>query len=221
MELLRAEGGAFIPILIIWGVMMVLGQIQKAKKRAEQQQLQGGGEPEPSRQRGLLDELQRAMLELKQVERQQAGADDSEPSETRAEAYLAARQRHVAPTQRRPSTTRRRDQVFVPQVHVPTFDEEGSLEGGDVREGADVRDGVEERTDYDFESARIASERRAQTAANWHDGQGPVDTLHTALDSPAQDPRAASRSPLARYADGTARSAVVLGIILGPPKSDA
>lgn len=64
----------FLPILLFWGAMILVARAQQAKKRQASRSLESmsatstASEP---RQRGLMDELTRAMEELKRAEQQQ------------------------------------------------------------------------------------------------------------------------------------------------------
>jgi hypothetical protein len=72
---LRADSGlGFLPILLLWGVLLIAGKVSQAAKKAQRR-----GEPaapEPLAEKGadptLLSELHRAMEELRRTEAAQA-----------------------------------------------------------------------------------------------------------------------------------------------------
>lgn len=224
----------FWPLAVLWAVAIFISRAQKAKRAQQQREAQFEPPPlmperhpaarhenqpavEPE-QRGLMDELRRAMEDLKRAELQQrarerspAESGGSEPVETRAHAYLEQRRKAAAPTRRQP-VVQRRPSPFVPRKHEPTFDEEPSSEA----------EAHEEGTDYDMESQRLADVRRAETSTAWHaagDLSGQPDRPYDPGSQPPEAVRAAK--PLARFANGTARSAFIASLILGRPRSES
>ncbi|HEY2806908.1 MAG TPA: hypothetical protein VGI92_13705 [Gemmatimonadales bacterium] len=66
-----ASDFGFLPIVAIWAFLMIVGKIQKAKKKsppARIERVSAAAESMDDRQSGLMDELRNAMQELKAVE---------------------------------------------------------------------------------------------------------------------------------------------------------
>jgi hypothetical protein len=226
----------FVPIIVVWAILMFVG---RARKQQQQQQKMkqdeqathspprphhaAPGAAQPTAQVGLMEDLRRAMEELKRTEMHQLARERSQEQEqeagvvrkqqpgvfaprvnteeARAQNYLASRKRMAAPAPRTPHREQRRSLV----EHVfAVADDEGSQETS----------AHEEATDYDLESLRMADERlRAGTA-----DRGPRPEIAPALASEA--PSHKPRSPFARFANGTARGAFAINAILGRPRSE-
>ena len=220
--MLLADVG-ILPIIFVWAALFIIGRLKVSAK--VQHPPSGGAPPAAGAQGGMMDELRRAMEELKRAEMTQIAREQhSAPShpvpaarpsrggDERAKDYLKKRLRVDTPRTLRPPSThhaapdpRVRSRLMAPVQHAA--DDEGSLET------------QEERTDYDLDVERMAAERRAQTEMQWHLGQAAAGAA--AAESPATSlPPPAARGPLARYADGSARSALVLSMILGRPRSE-
>ncbi len=220
---------SWFPLFLFWAAMMLVGRAQQARRRKEKEDaerareaLQGPALPTrsqaravlaaPPRQAGLMDELRRAMDELKRAEMQQVAREPrAAPSpvpeaEARAKAYLEVRKRMGAPAPHT-SRTARRSLFGTTPVSRPA-DDEGSLERGSG----------EETTDYDEESARVAEERFRAVASPAPAAAARVarTELPGAIgDAPVEAER---KRPLARFADGRAGHAVILAEILGRPR---
>ena len=194
---MRADVG-FLPILLFWGAMVLVARAQNARKRQQQQQrpLMPDLTEEPPAPRGLMDELTRAMEELKRAEMQQRN---------RVEAR--AQQVSVPPRKRTSS-------MFAPVVNRPSVPDARSMEA------------PEDTVDYDDQSVREAETRLAaqqpspvlRTVAPKPASRPPSPVPGPPTTVPR--PPSPVPGPLARFATGTARDAVVLNEILGRPLAE-
>jgi hypothetical protein len=155
---LADSGLGFLPILVLWGVLMIAGKIQQAAKKAQRgtPPAAPGSPPDKAPDPRLLSELHRAMEDLRRTEAAQSP---------------------------------RREPAFVPRVARPS-----------AAVAAPVPTPVIERS---AAFARLEEMKQAPATAG------------TAA------PRTAAPGPLSRYADGTARSAMVLAEILARPRSES
>jgi hypothetical protein len=187
----------FLPVLVFWGVMILVGRSAQAKKKREMEARRLPEQrdlasfephvthvarelpPEPAAQFGMMDELRRAMEELKRAELQTRAHDE-------APRVIAAPAPRVSVThqqvRRVPDTTRR--PIYVEQKPRIETAEQAFEEG---------------------QGARIAASAKKAPAAQ------PKSTAPETV---------AIRNPLAKFADGSAKSALILSTILGRPLSE-
>lgn len=238
---------AFWPIVILWVVLTVLGSRKKKPRSQAPVPPRPRTEPATGRgQGGFLEEMKRALEEMQRAaeeeeRRRRAAAGGVAAEEATAEAWLetrreetratlppTARQRSQAPARRKPVQRPQRpleDDDFDKSSEDPTVT---SLEGADydaeaeaiVRERAKAADrGVREETGASaMSSAQLARRGSRQVVALG--GGAQHDAWHKAIaatPAPAVATETRKRNPLARWADGSMRSAFVLAEILGRP----
>ncbi|MFI5281226.1 MAG: hypothetical protein ACHQU1_12090 [Gemmatimonadales bacterium] len=158
--MLRLAASPPWPIFIFWGLIAVLARVAKSKAQP-QRPITTRRPVEDSARVELGEELQRAMLKLKQAERE-------------AQAKRTA---------------------LKPRTEVRA------------------------RQDYDEEAIRLEESRVREEVEAFERIDAPAARISpSAAMQPARAP--ASRKVLARFADGSARGAIVLSEILGRPVSD-
>ena len=212
MTFLRADVG-FLPIVLVWGFLFAISRL-KASGRGSRPGAPSAGASPGGAHDGMMEQLRRGMEELKraqmtEIAREQgaAGAAGASAGDERAKAYLTKRLRVDVP---RPAASKPVRKAPAP-VYRRGEDDEGSQEAPELAP-------AEEGTDYDLEVERQADARRAETEMQWHLGQASAREITS---PPAFDaPPPPARKPLARYADGSARSALILSILLGRPRSE-
>jgi hypothetical protein len=184
----------FFPVLLFWAAMMIIGGRQQAKKKREMEErrVRDLTVPEPAEPRvvthvapphpapaasGMMDELRRAMEELKRAELQTRAHDAAAPPVATPVRVSVTHQQ----VRRVPDTTRR--PIYVEQK---------------------PREETSERAFEEGLGARASGLGKAAVPA-----------------SPATSPQPqAPRSPLAKFADGSPKNALILATILGRPLSD-
>jgi hypothetical protein len=249
------------PIIIIWVLFAIFGRKRQPRRPATTLEPRAPA-PRSSQQQkgGFLDELNKALEELKRAERQALkpaarAAGEPRTSAGAARSYLEQRRQaaqggggskggRLKPGQRL--------EVYLPGAPVPervTRPQPSPLldEDEDLSSEQEQAVSLEGIADYDDEAEQVAAARakaaervarreessedlsatqlarRAERAPataigsvsehrDWH--------LRVAADRADQPVRAPRASPLARWADGTIRSAVVLSEILGRPAGD-
>ena len=245
-DVLMADSGIW-PVLIFWAVFALIGRAAAAnKKRAQQQQQPGTGDRAPGTgtvaQGGLFAELKRAMEELKRAEAEQRGqAEQRSQTEQRTIAPPAPvfdreeQQRQLARKyleKKKQEAARKRAARAKPFAPLPDAadmsSEDGvvSLEGQDYDHEAEAiiqkrRAAAERRQREETSSEELSDQQLARRAAR-HDvaigTQAEHDDWHRQLaasEGPAS--QRAPAGPLDRFKDGSLRSAVILGEILGGP----
>ncbi len=228
----------FLPVILVWVVAIVVSRVQKAKKEQEREASQRARDPgagtlrlndpppeparaEPTAQLGMMAELRRAMEELKRAEMQTRAHEQADEMPS----HVSATPSHVSgtPVRRDPRPTADTDarahrylesrlRVDRPQALTPDTTRHPIYREHAVVPDASAPEGVEEGTDYDLESLRAADARkRAQGVRGQGQGTAELSIADTA-DAPV-----VLRRPLAKYADGTPRSALIASLIMGRP----
>jgi len=228
---LFADGGIW-PILFFWLFIVLVGRAARKKKAGKGEA--GTGTGAAPQQTGLLAELKRAMEELKAAEAAQRGAVSGAPPEATQQERRARleQQKQLAALKR--AQRGGRDvpaRLTLPDAEEMSseFVEAGSNDARDyddeaeqivkARHAAAERGGREEFVERGFsEEQRLRRASRSDEAIGsraehgaWHDAIG-------ATPPPAAP--VAVKGPLARFGDGSKKSAVVLSEILGRPVGD-
>lgn len=227
------------PLIVIWVLFAIFGSKKKRPPAGAQQSMEAPGAPPrslPDQFRAALEELKRAEQEA--LRQQQAGQQQLPLPPAPKAAPPAARRQSKAFTPRTFSPKPVQGAyVRRPQLELEDDDADKSSEDTFTPEGV---------ADYDDEAEKIIAARRQ--VAERHDtgradtsleglsagqlarrgsrpdvaigGRQEHDAWHDAIRDTEirRDRPAGKRSPLAKYADGTMRSALILSEILGKPK---
>lgn len=208
----------------------------------------GGGSPRGPASGGMLDELRRAMEELKRAELQQVAREQGQaPAESRSEQQAAAATRWLAEQKRRaasrPPMGSGQPMVALPSRQ-PVRRPVRPLEDDDADKSSEDEP-LAAPTDYDEEAERIiaAREKAAVRVVREEASSEELSTLQKARreartaapiggtaehaawhqEIGGQGDRGTEKprtGRLGRYADGSVRGALVLSEILGRPKGD-
>ena len=243
---LLADGGIW-PVLIFWAVFALIGRAAAANKKKglapRPANAPQAGERAP--QTGLLGELRRAMEELKRAElEQRAQADqrtqievfqqppgeDDERKRQRARQFLEKKKAEALQKRaaKQALPVRRKAAPLPDSADMSSEASVAPLEGRDYDDEAEAiiskRRAAAERHGRDESSLEELTELQRSRRAGRPDEaigtQAEHDAWHTQLGSEAPPARRAGKGPLARFADGSLRSAVILGEILGRPKGE-
>jgi hypothetical protein len=204
---LRLAASSPWPILIFWGLFVLLARVAKKKAQPPRKPLARFEAPDSSRVE-LGDALQRAMEKLKQAEREaQARRTGGQAVRRTVSAMVPSARPLVRPSARLVLEDHSaQSQESEPEV-VDYDDDAAQLEEKRVREASEAF----ERSPEDEPAGpftRIAPSLRAAP---------PSAAAAFALPSARPPVR---RNALARFADGSLKGAVILSEILGRPISD-
>jgi hypothetical protein len=230
------------PLLVLVAFFVVSNLAKKKRQQGTPRRPELGGTPEPEPRAGFMTELRRAMEELQQVQQQQqqqpppptdgwqtpqASQIHQTPQEKIAAAWLAKQQ------QRKALAPQGRMRVARPVVPLEDDDADKSSENVVSLEGRDYDDDIE-RT---IAARRQAAEHRVVRVDETSEG---LSTLQQARRASRQDvaiggtaehsawhaeigktgetvKTVKTATRLGKFADGSARSAIILGEILRPP----
>ena len=247
-DFLMADGGIW-PLLIFWAVFALIGRAAAAnKKKAMEARLreQAGGEPatpERAPQGGLLGELKRAMEELKRAELEQRGqlqqrtqievfeqpADQEELRKRERARQVLEKKQAEALQKRAEKQAQRRVQPLPDAADMSSEETVVSLEGKDYDNEAEAiiarrRAAAERQVRDESSQEELSTLQRARREARQDvtiGSQAEHDEWHAQLAAGApEDATRRGANPLARFTDGSLRSALILGEILGRPRGE-
>ena len=249
-EVLLADGGIWPLLIFWAVFALIGRAAAANKKKAMESRLRdapGGepGTPERAPQGGLLGELKRAMEELKRAELEQRGQVEQrtqvevfeQPADQdairkrerarqflekkKAEALQKRAARQALPVKRKavplPDSADMSSEESVVPLEVRDYDNEAEAIVSKRRAAAE-RHGRDESSLEEL--TELQQSRRAARQDEAIGTQAEHDAWHAQLGSDAPPARRAGRGPLARFADGSLRSALILGEILGQPKGE-
>ena len=228
---------AIWPIVILWVVLTVLGSRKKKAQAAAAAPPRSSGGPPPNAQGGFLEEMRRSLEEMQRAAAEQGRGKrvaPGPPATLTAETWLESRRQLGGAGQSRVTAAMRRKPAQRSTRPLDDDDAEKSSEDAAV---ASL-----EVTDYDTEVETLVAQRakaadRGGRAEGSAEGMSevqsarrvgrqpvPIGTVkeHAAWHQEIGVPAAAAataraRGPLARWADGSLRGAVVLSELLGRP----
>jgi hypothetical protein len=214
--------------LLFLAAIFLLSRAAKKKQRGASQRPAAGSSPEPEPRAGFMSELRRAMEELQQVQQQQQPPQAAQGAQEKTAADWLARQK--ARKALAPLGRARLARTVVP------------LEDDDADKTSESTVSLEGR-DYDDDAERIIEARRqavAHRAVRVDESSEGLSTLQQARRASRQDVAIGGSaehaawhgeigktvetakavktvSRLGKFADGSARSAIILGEVLKPP----
>ena len=239
-DMLMADSSIW-PVLIFWVVFALIGRAAAANKKRAQQQQQGTADrasgAEVAAQGGLFAELKRAMEELKRAEAEQRGqaeqrtiAPPAPAFDREAQKRQAARQYLEKKKQEAARKRAARQERFASLPDASDMSSEDAVvpsHGRDYDDEADAiikaRRAAAERGRREESSPEELSEQQRARRGSRQDvaigSRAEHDAWHQQIEAGAQPAEARARlaGPLRRFADGSLRSAVILGEILGGP----